>query len=160
MRSVGLGKVVPHRAYAILPVMPEESTPPDSFKPLRRTVEAYRRGDFDAHMSSYAPDAVLDMSARGLGIFEGRVAIRGFWEDYYRSFDDLKFELEEALDLGNGVMFATVRQDARPARSGARVRTREAWVSVWEEGMLLRGSSYSDLDEGRAAAERLAESRG
>jgi ketosteroid isomerase-like protein len=140
--------------------VPDESTTPDSFKPLRRTVEAYRRGDLDAHMSSYAPDAVLDMSARGLGIFVGRAAIRGFWEDYYRSFDDLKFELEQALDLGRGVMFAVVRQDARPARSGGRVRTREAWVSVWEEGMLVRGSSYSDLDEGRAAAERLAESRG
>jgi ketosteroid isomerase-like protein len=138
----------------------EKPTTPDSFKPLRRTVEAYRRGDLDTHMSSYAPDAVLDMSARGLGIFEGRAAIRGFWEDYYRSFDDLNFELEEALDLGSGVMFAVVRQDARPARSGARVRTREAWVSVWQEGMLARGSSYSDIDEGRAAAQRLAEERG
>jgi ketosteroid isomerase-like protein len=140
--------------------MAEESTTPDSFKPLRRTVDAYRRGDLDAHLSSYAPDAVLDMSARGLGIFEGRAAIRGFWEDYYRSFNDLNFELEEALDLGNGVMFAVVRQDARPARSGARVRTREAWVSVWENGMLVRGSSYSDIDDARAAAERLAQERG
>jgi ketosteroid isomerase-like protein len=139
--------------------VPDESTTPDSFKPLRRTVEAYRRGDLDAHMSSYAPDAVLDMSARGLGIFEGRAAIRGFWEDYYRSFDDLKFELEQALDLGGGVMFAVVRQDARPARSGSRVRTREAWVSVWEEGKLVRGSSYGDVDEARAAAERLAQER-
>jgi ketosteroid isomerase-like protein len=137
--------------------MSEESTVPDSFMPLRKSVEAYRRGDLDAHMSSYAPDAVLDMSARGLGIFEGRAAIRGFWEDYYRSFDDLNFELEQALDLGNGVMFAVVRQDARPARSDARVRTREAWVSVWVQGMLVRGSSYTDIDEARAAAERLAE---
>jgi ketosteroid isomerase-like protein len=144
--------------------VPDESTTPDSFKPLRRTVEAYRRGDLDEHMSSYAPDAVLDMSARGLGIFEGRAAIRGFWEairgfweairgfweDYYRSFDDLKFELEQALDLGSGVMFAVVRQDARPARSGG---------SVWEEGKLVRGSSYGDVDEARAAGERLAQER-
>jgi hypothetical protein len=63
--------------------VPDESTPPESFKPSRKTVEAYRRGDLDAHMSSYAPDAVLDMSPRGLGIVEGRAAIRGFWEDYY-----------------------------------------------------------------------------
>jgi ketosteroid isomerase-like protein len=152
--------VLPPNASPSNGPMSEESTTPDSFKPLRQTVEAYRRGDLDAHMRSYAPDAVLDMSARGLGIFEGRAAIRGFWEDYYRSFDDLNFELEEALDLGNGVMFAVVRQDARPAGSGARVRTREAWVSAWEEGMLVRGSSYSAIDEARAAAERLAEERG
>jgi ketosteroid isomerase-like protein len=140
--------------------MSEESRIDDSFTPLRRTVEAYRRGDIETHMRSYAPDAVLDMSARGLGSFEGRAAIQGFWEDYYRSFDDLEFELEEAIDLGNGVMFAVVRQDARPAGSLGRVQTREAWVSVWEKGWLLRGSSYSDIDEGRAAAERLAESWG
>jgi ketosteroid isomerase-like protein len=140
--------------------MPEESTTPDSFKSMRRTMVAYSQGDFDAQMSFYAPDAVLDMSARGLGIFEGRAAIRGFWEDYYRSFEDLKFELEEAHDLGDGVMFAVVRQSARPTGSGARVQTREAWVSVWEGGVFMRGSSYSDIDEARAAAERLAESRG
>ena len=141
-------------------MMSDESTTPDSFKSMRRTMVAYSRGDFDAQMSFYAPDAVLDMSARGLGIFEGRAAIRGFWEDYYRSFDDLKFELEEAVDLGNGVMFAVVRQGARPARSGARVQTREAWISVWDGGVFLQGSSYGDIDEARAAAERLAEERG
>jgi ketosteroid isomerase-like protein len=139
--------------------MSEKSRIDDSFTPLRKTVEAYRRGDLETHMRSYAPDAVLDLSARGLGSFEGRAAIQGFWEDYYRSFDDLSFELEEAIDLGYGVMFAVVRQDARPAGSRGRVRTREAWVSVWEDGLLLRGSSYSDVDEARAAAERLVRER-
>ena len=116
--------------------MSEESRTPDSFKPLRRTVEAYRQGDLDAHMNSYAPDAVLDMSARGLGIFVGREAIRGFWEDYYRSFDDLKFELEQGLDLGSGVMFAVVRQMLGPpgaadacgrARPGSAFGRRASW---------------------------------
>jgi ketosteroid isomerase-like protein len=139
--------------------MSEESTTTESFKAMRRTMVAFSRGDFDAQMSFYAPNAVLDMSARGLGVFEGRAAIRGFWEDYYRSFDDLKFELEEALDLGNGVMFAIVRQGARPARSAARIHTREAWVSVWDGGVFLRGSSFGDIDEARAVAERLAEER-
>jgi ketosteroid isomerase-like protein len=139
--------------------MSQESTSPDSFKSMRRTMVALSRGDFDAQMSFYAADAVLDMSARGLGIFEGRAAIRGFWEDYYRSFNDLSFELQEALDLGNGVIFAVVRQGARPARSGARVQMREAWVSVWEGDVFIRGSSYDDIDDARAVAERLAEGR-
>lgn len=126
---------------------------------MRRTMVAFSDGDFDAQMSVYASDAVLDMSARGLGVFQGVTAIRGFWEDYYRSFEDLKFELEEALDLGNGVIFAIVRQDARPVGSDGRVRTREAWVSVWDGGVFKRGSSYTDPDEARAAAERLAKER-
>ena len=126
---------------------------------MRRTTVAFSRGDFDAQMSVYAPDAVLDMSARGLGIFEGLTAIRGFWEDYYNSFEDFRFDLEEAVDLGNGVIFAVVRQDARPAGSEGRVRTREAWISVWDRDVFTRGSSYTDIDEARAAAERLAKER-
>jgi ketosteroid isomerase-like protein len=139
--------------------MSEESTTPDLFKSMRRTMVAFSQGDFEAQMSVYAPDAVLDMSARGLGIFEGLTAIRAFWEAYYSSFEDLRFELEEALDLGDGVVFAIVCQDARPAGSGARVRTREAWVSVWDRGVFMRGSSYADTDEARAAAELLAKER-
>ena len=139
--------------------MSDESTTPDSLKSMRRTMVAFSRGDFDVQMSVYAPDAVLDMSARGLGVFEGLAAIRGFWEDYYRAFEDLRFEFEEALDLGNGVVFAVVSQDARPAGSGARLRTREAWVSVWDAGVFMRGSSYGDIEEGRAAAARLAQER-
>lgn len=139
--------------------MAEESTTPEAFRSMRRTMVAFSQGDFDAQMSFYAPDAVLDMSARGLGVFQGLTAIRGFWEDYYRSFEDLKFELEDALDLGNGVIFAIVRQDARPAASGGRVRTREAWVSVWDGGVFMRGASYADIDEARTAAERLAKER-
>lgn len=139
--------------------MSEESTTPDLFKSMRRTMVTFSQGDFGAQMSVYAPDAVLDMSARGLGIFEGLTEIRAFWEDYYSSFEDLRFELEEALDLGDGVVFAIVCQDARPAGSGAHVRTREAWVSVWDGGVFMRGSSYADTDEARAAAELLAKER-
>src|SRR5271155_3199523 len=100
--------------------MSDESTTPDSLKSMRRTMVAFSRGDFDVQMSVYAPDAVLDMSARGLGVFEGLAAIRGFWEDYYRAFEDLRFEFGEALDLGIGVVSPVVSQNPRPAGSGAR----------------------------------------
>ena len=36
----------------------------------------------------------------------------------------------------------------------------EASVGVWREGLIERVTSYRDIDEARAAAERLAESRG
>jgi len=37
---------------------------------------------------------------------------------------------------------------------------RYAAVGVWREGLIERVTSYRDIDEARAAAERLAESRG
>ena len=43
--------------------------------------------------------------------------------------------------------------------SDAYVEARTAWVSLWEEGQIVRATTYTDVDEGRAAAERLAEER-
>jgi hypothetical protein len=71
-----------------------------------------------------------------------------------------------ALSLGvraaahNGITFHVVRQYARPVGSSQHVQTREAHVSEWVDGMIVRVMVYLDIDEGRAAAERLAESRG
>ena len=68
---------------------------------------------------------------------------------------------EELLDLGNGVVFALVRQAGRPIGATGYVRQREGWVWVWVEGLIASVTAYpeADIDEARAAAERLAEER-
>ena len=140
--------------------MSEESTTPDLVELVRRQLEAANRRDLDAFMSVCPPDGVYDASRDGLGVFEGPVAIRGFIEDWWGAFEDLRFELEEVLDLGNGVTFSVVRQDARPAGSAGQVQTRQAYVLEWVDGMVARVTVYGDIAEARAAAERLAEDRG
>jgi ketosteroid isomerase-like protein len=140
--------------------MAEESATPDLVELTRRQLEAVNRRDLDALMTLCPPDGVYDTGADGLGVFEGPGAIRGFLEDYWGAFEDLRFEPEEVLDLGNGVAFCVLRQDARPAGSTGYVRRREAYVLEWVEGMVARLTVYSDVEEARAAAERLAESRG
>ena len=60
----------------------EESTTPDLEEAGRRLREALNRGDLDAAVAMYAPDAVWDVSLLGLeGVFEGREAIRGALQD-------------------------------------------------------------------------------
>jgi hypothetical protein len=39
-------------------------------------------------------------------------------------------------------------------------RTREAYVIAWKDGMAAQETTDGDIDEARAAAERLAEARG
>jgi ketosteroid isomerase-like protein len=141
--------------------MPEESTSPDLVELGRVLFEAANRKDFDAILSFYAPEAVWDMNPLGgLGIFRGHPAIRGFWEDWYASYEDFEIEAEETHDLGNGVGFNVVIQKARPVGSSGAVRLRYALVSVWAEGLIVRLTNYADIDQARAAAERLAEERG
>ena len=58
-------------------------------------------------------------------------------------------------DLGNGVVLAVVVQLARPAGIAGHVQQREGWVYVWVGGLIAR-LTVLDIDEARAAGERLA----
>src|SRR5438477_2854348 len=96
----------------------------------RRLVEAIKRLDFDAAVSFYAPDAVWEGRASGM-TFEGRTAIRGFWEDVTAAYEEFEFQPEETLDLGNGVIFGVALQKGRPVASIGYVQLRYATVAVW-----------------------------
>jgi ketosteroid isomerase-like protein len=140
--------------------MPEESTAPDLVELVRKQLDAVNRGDADALATFAATDVVYDTSPSGFGVYEGQEAVGAFVEGYWGLFDELRFELEEVVDLGNGVTFSVNRQHARPVGSTALVQTREAHVTEWAEGKVKRVTVYIDVDEARAAAERLAEERG
>jgi ketosteroid isomerase-like protein len=143
--------------------MSDESTTPDLVELTRRVQEAGERGDWDAAMSFFAPGAVWDLSLIGLGMLQGRAAIRGFFEDWVGAYERLAFEADEVLDLGNGVGLRVATQRGRPAGSTAgssgEVRQRLANVGLWVDGLIERVTSYQDIDEARAVAERLAEER-
>ena len=139
--------------------MSEDSTTPDLVELGSRFLEAANRRDFDAMMSFFAPDAVWEGMALRTP-FQGVAAIRGFWQDWFASYEELWFGQEEVQDLGNGVVFAVVIQKARLIGNSGEVGLRYAMVSVWVEGVIVRVTNYTHPDEGRVAAERLAEERG
>ncbi|HXW59764.1 MAG TPA: nuclear transport factor 2 family protein [Solirubrobacteraceae bacterium] len=140
--------------------MPEESTTRDLVRLARQGYEAMSRGDLDGVMSLFAADAVYDASDQGIGTFEGAEAIRGIIEDWRRSWEDYRYEEEELLDLGHGVVLSVVREGGRLVGGSGRVEQRVAHLTIWPNGKIEWYKVYPDLDEARAAAERLAEGRG
>jgi ketosteroid isomerase-like protein len=135
--------------------MSEESTTPDLVELARGAVEAANRRDFDAGMSYFGPDSIWE---GWMGTtFTGREAIRSNLEDVIGTFEEFAMKPEELLELGGGVVLAVVLQSARPAGSTDERRTRVAFVSEWADGLIGRVTVYPNIDEGRAAAERLAE---
>ena len=139
--------------------MAEEPTTPDLVELVRGLVEPTNRRDFHAMMSLYAPDAVHDTSRWKMGTHEGLPAVRRLFEDWIGAYEEFEIELEEILDLGNGVVLAVLSQSARTVGSSDHVRLRAAWIYEWADGMIVRVTSYPDIDEGRTAAEQLAKSR-
>lgn|GEM_PF-624834 len=140
--------------------MSEESTTPDLVELQNALTEAGGRRDLDAITAFYAPGVIWDMSPMGMGVFEGRAAVRGFLEDWFAAYEKYEFEAEGILDFGNGVGLRMLIQKGRPVGSSGEVQLRYAAVSVWEDGKIVRITNYNDIDEARAAAERLAAERG
>jgi ketosteroid isomerase-like protein len=137
--------------------MAQESTTPDLVELARRSIEAEDR---EVALSFYAPDAVWDASPWGMGVFEGKEAVRGFFEDWRSSYSGIERTAEEVRDLGNEVTFAVILQRARVVGSTGSVQLRYASVIEWRDGLIVRNTTYTDIDEARAVAERLAVERG
>ena len=140
--------------------MSEESTTPDLVERVRGSIEAANRRDFDALLRFYDPDSVWDMSPLGMGTFNGLPAVEAFLHNWLDAYDVYKMAAEEILDLGNGITVAVIIQKGRPVGSSGDVRLRYAAVTVWVEGLAVRVTNYTDLDEARAFAERVGEERG
>ena len=140
--------------------MSGEPTTLDPLEAIRENIEALNRRDPLAAAVIWSPDGLFDLSPLGVGVFEGRQAIRDFFEDWLAPYSDFKLELSELRDLGNGVTFHAVRQRGRPARGRGFVELHHAYSATWAHGLVEWATVHTDIDEGRAAAERLAEERG
>jgi ketosteroid isomerase-like protein len=140
-------------------VMPEESATPDLVELVRRSVQDGSDRDLDVALTLYAPDAVWDMSPFGMGTFEGIEAIRGFMEDWLAAYEEYAMEVQEIVDVGNGVSFAVILQRGRLVGSSGEVQLTYASTGVWVNGVMTRVTNYGDIDEARAAAKRLAKER-
>jgi ketosteroid isomerase-like protein len=139
--------------------MPEEARAPDLAERWGRAVEAFNAGDFDFAASFYAPDALFYARA-AVGVLEGREAIRSFFEDWFGTYEELTFEIEEFRDLGNGVTFGVISQRGRLADTAGWMHDRFALVITWADGLIEKQMNFENGDDARAAAERLAEERG
>jgi ketosteroid isomerase-like protein len=139
--------------------MAEEATTANLVEIGRRLVEADSYEEWAVLAERfYAPDVVWDLGGM-LGSIEGLPAVRAFVKEYWLMWEDHHHYAEEIVDLGHGVGYAVVREDGRMKGSDGRVQATNAWVSVWVEGRIVRTTPFTDIDEGRAAAERLAEGR-
>jgi ketosteroid isomerase-like protein len=139
-----------------MPRQPMQSTP---LELTRRSFEAADSGDFDAMIGFYGPDSVFDMAPWGLGTHAGLVAIRAFFEDWIGAFDEFAMKLEEAEELGDGLVFAVALQNALPAGGRSHLQLRHAAIAEWSNGVALRVTNYPDIDRARTIANQLALTR-
>ena len=112
-------------------------------------------------MSFYAPDAVWDAARLAAGRSRARRRFASFLEDWRGRYEELEVELEEFSTSATESCSPWFARRAVRSAAAADVRAaRRRWSAVWVEGLIVRVTTYTDIDEARAAAERLAEERG
>jgi ketosteroid isomerase-like protein len=138
--------------------MAEKCTTPDLVELGQRLTDAINKREIDAVIGFYAPDVLFDQPT--FGVFEGRAAIRSFIEDWFGAYDEIETETEQRRDLGHGLAFVVYVQRGRLRGSTRWVHARVAVVNAWVDGLIQRTTLCLDIDQARAAAERVAEERG
>ncbi|HTQ68007.1 MAG TPA: nuclear transport factor 2 family protein [Solirubrobacteraceae bacterium] len=136
--------------------MPERSPTPDEMQRLRDAFAAASAEDLDGVTADLAPDAVWVMDEVGLGPFRGLQAIRTFLLEWWSLWEKHNHHVEEAVFLSEHVGLAIIREDGVMKDSGSVVEARVAHVLQWKDDLVVRDTTYVDIDEARTAAERLA----
>jgi uncharacterized protein (TIGR02246 family) len=135
------------------------SAGPELVDLLRRWIEAWNRRDVDGVMAMFAPDAVWTAVGVGPEHLRGTAAIRAFIEAWLAPYDAFELELEEVVELGNGVGFLVLNSKGRLAGSSGTVQMRFGFAGTYDTQRILSITGHTDIEDARATAERLAGER-
>jgi ketosteroid isomerase-like protein len=108
--------------------------------------ESVNARDFAAALEVYAPNVILAFHDEEFAGDDaaGKEAVTKWFGDWFRNFDsDYRFEIEDALDLGERV-FLVVTHHGRGRVSGAPITRRTGWIYTVEDGKVVRLDGYLD----------------
>jgi len=121
---------------------------------VRRSVDAYNRGDLDGIVENWAPDAVLDWSAsRGVeaGVYRGHGEIRAFAQRFLAAWDEVRLEIDDPVEVEGDLLVAENVTYLR-GRDGIEVQARAAWLITFRDGEQTSLTLYQTKKEALEAA--------
>ena len=121
--------------------------------------QAVNDRDFGEAMGRYAEDVELFVHPDAFlesGTYSGREAVGRWFGDWFRTFErGYRFEIDEARNLGDGVVLLIATHSGRGRSSGVAVRKQTGYVYTVRDGLIARAELYPSP----AAAAEAAESR-
>ena len=127
----------------------------DNVEIVRRSADAYSRGDLDGTLESWAPDVVLDWSnSRGLdaGVYRGHDEIRAFMERFLAAFDEARVELLDDPTEVEAALLVAENITYLRGRGGIQVQARSAWLITMRDGETTSLTLYHTKREALEAA--------
>ena len=123
---------------------------------LEERFECWNRGEFDLMLEPYAEDAVFDISAvfTDVAPVRGHEAMRRCWHELRETWDGLRLEPVELLDVANGRVVVDLRVWGKGRRSGVEVDQRFAMLYAVrpEDGKITSGHLLAGVAAAISAA--------
>ena len=126
---------------------------------VRRSIDAFSRGDLDGLLEYYAPDAVVDWSNSigfDAGVFRGQGEIRAFMERFHEGFDEIRIELlDDPVEVEDGLVVVE-NVSYSHGRDGIVVQARSTFLITIRDGEHTSLTLYQTKQEALEAAEAAA----
>jgi ketosteroid isomerase-like protein len=122
---------------------------------VREQFAATNARDFARAMDIYADDVTLAASpdSANPGLYEGKAAVGEWFGDWFRTFDrDYHFEITEARELEEGLVFLYAKHGGSGRLSGVEVHDENAYLYRVRDGKIVRVGFFMSRDEALSAA--------
>jgi len=111
-------------------------------------VAAAKRGDWDAVMESFDPAVELDQSRMpDGGIHRGPSGMWKFYERWFGSWEEFRFESKGIVEASDGRVVSLVRLSGRGKGSGVQVTMDSADVYTLRDCKIVQMTGYPDAGE-------------
>jgi ketosteroid isomerase-like protein len=121
---------------------------------VRRQFAALEHGGLDAVAAYWDPDIdwrAVEGAADDIGVINGPDALRGYYQDWLETFDDLRAEVGEVLFEDGDRVAVAVHNSGRGRASGVVTKGRYYVVCTVREGLIVSGREYDSSDMARRA---------
>ena len=126
----------------------------ENVETVRRSLEAFQRGDMEEMLSYMDPEGELHSAIVGGAegnVYRGHEGFRKWYADSFESFEELRNEWSEFRDLGDRVLvFGHVK--ARGRESGVELDSPMGWVFTVRRGKLMKADGFLSRAEALEAA--------
>ncbi len=116
---------------------------------IRRTFEAFSRGDLEGMLAHIAPDNEFYPSGRFMDtqpVYRGHEGWIEFWNDFQAAWEWITISTERIEDLGDCVLvLGTFHGKGR--ESGVEASTKAAWVVTMKDGQIALNRSFPGWDD-------------
>jgi ketosteroid isomerase-like protein len=146
------------RADSNLSDMPETASP-EIVERFQEGFECWNGGELDLMQDMYAEDGEFDLSAvfTDTAPFRGHEGMRRQWDELWETWEGLRMDPLEVLDVGDMRFVVDVRLWGKGKRSGAEVDQRFAYLYTIREadGKIVRCQLFATVEAATDAASAL-----